>query len=42
VPVGRRQSYFVMLDNLLNRRYEIVPGYPMPGLNVAGGFSLEF
>lgn len=42
VPVGRRQSYFVMLDNLLNRRYEVVPGYPMPGLNVAGGFSLEF
>jgi iron complex outermembrane recepter protein len=42
VPVSRRQTLFVMLDNLLDQRYEVVPGYPMPGLNAAGGFSLEF
>ena len=42
VPVSRRQTLFVMLDNLLDHRYEVVPGYPMPGLNAAGGFSLEF
>ncbi|MCC7175661.1 MAG: TonB-dependent receptor [Bryobacterales bacterium] len=42
LPVGRGRSFFVMLDNLLDRRYEVVPGYPMPGVNAAGGFTLEF
>jgi outer membrane cobalamin receptor len=42
VPVSKRQTLFVMLDNLLDHRYEVVPGYPMPGLNASGGFSLEF
>ncbi len=42
VPVKSRQSLFVMLDNLLDRRYEVLPGYPMPGVNLAAGISLEF
>jgi outer membrane cobalamin receptor len=42
VPVKRRQSFFVMVENLLDHKYEVVPGYPMPGLNAAGGFSLVF
>ena len=42
VPAGAGRSFFVMLDNLLDHRYEVVPGYPMPGLNAAGGFTVEF
>ena len=42
VPAQRHWSVHVMLDNLLNRRYEVLPGYPMPGLNAMGGLSLQF
>jgi len=41
-PLARRHSVFVMVDNLLNRRYEVIPGYIMPGINAAGGVNLEF
>lgn len=39
---SRRTSFFVLADNLLNRRYEVLPGYIMPGANAAGGFTLTF
>jgi outer membrane cobalamin receptor len=42
VPVGRRLSVFGMLDNLFNRHYEVLSGYPMPGINAAGGLNLRF
>lgn len=42
VPVKSRQSVFFMLDNLLDRRYEVLPDYPMPGVNLSAGISLEF
>ncbi len=42
VPAGKGRQVFVMVDNLLNKRYEVVTGYPMPGVNAAGGFTLEF
>jgi outer membrane cobalamin receptor len=42
VPVTRRTSVFSLVDNLFNRRYEVVPGYPMPGTNAAGGFTVNF
>jgi iron complex outermembrane receptor protein len=41
-PVGEHVSVFVMVDNLLNRRYEVLAGYRMPGTNAAGGFTLRF
>jgi outer membrane receptor protein involved in Fe transport len=41
-PVGRRLSLLVLIDNALDRRYEILPGYPMPGVNAMGGFTLRF
>lgn len=41
-PVARRHSVFVMADNLFNRRYEVIPNYPMPGINAAAGVNLEF
>ncbi len=41
-PVGEHTSVFVMVDNLLNRHYEVLAGYPLPGANAAGGFTLRF
>ena len=42
VPVRRNLDVFVMIDNLLNHRYEVLSGYPMPGVNGSGGFSIHF
>ncbi len=42
IPAGRRMSFFALVDNLLNRRYEVVAGYPMPGANAAGGLTVSF
>jgi outer membrane cobalamin receptor len=41
-PVGKHTSVFVMVDNLFNRHYEVLAGYPMPGTNAAGGIDLKF
>jgi outer membrane cobalamin receptor len=41
-PLGERSTVFALVDNLFNRRYEFLPGYPMPGTNAAGGFTLKF
>jgi outer membrane cobalamin receptor len=42
VPLPRNLSFFATADNLLNHRYEVLTGYPMPGINGAGGFVLHF
>ncbi len=42
IPLSARYSFFAMVDNLLNERYEVVAGYPMPGLNAAAGFTARF
>lgn len=39
---SRRVTVFAVVDNLLDRRYEILPGYLMPGVNAAGGLTLSF
>jgi outer membrane cobalamin receptor len=41
-PVGEHTNLFVMVDNLFNRRYEVLAGYRMPGTNVTGGIDLKF
>ncbi|MGA3167804.1 MAG: TonB-dependent receptor [Terriglobia bacterium] len=41
-PMGKHTSLFVMVDNLFNRRYEVLAGYRMPGTNAAGGIDLKF
>ncbi|MCQ2226245.1 MAG: TonB-dependent receptor [Paludibacteraceae bacterium] len=33
---------WLRVDNLLNQTYEINAGYPLPGINCMGGFSLSF
>jgi outer membrane receptor protein involved in Fe transport len=42
IPVQRNFSLFVLVDNLFNRRYEVVTGYPMPGVNALGGIDIHF
>jgi outer membrane receptor protein involved in Fe transport len=42
VPAGERWRVFAMVDNLFDRRYTLVPGYPMPGVNASGGISVSF
>jgi len=39
---SRRLSFFALVDNLLNHRYEVLPGYIMPRINAAGGFTFSF
>lgn len=38
VPV----TFFVKVDNIFDRHYEIVYGYPMPGITVMGGAEFRF
>ncbi len=41
VPVGRHWTIFALVDNLLDREYEEIAGYPMPGINAAGGVKIK-
>ena len=42
VPIGSHWSAFAMVDNLFNRNYQEIAGYPMPGANAAGGLKIRF
>ena len=42
VPLNRQWRLSAAVDNLLNQRYEVVTGYPMPGINAAAGFTVSF
>jgi outer membrane cobalamin receptor len=42
VPVRRNLNFFGTADNLLNHRYQVLTGYPMPGINGSGGLILHF
>ena len=42
IPVDGHLSLFATVDNLFDRRYEVLAGYPMPGTNAAGGIDLKF
>ncbi|MFH0856195.1 MAG: TonB-dependent receptor [Candidatus Omnitrophota bacterium] len=33
---------FAYIDNLLNRKYQVMQGYPMPGFSITGGLKAEF
>jgi len=33
---------FGYIDNLLNRKYQVQSGYPMPGFSLTGGLKAEF
>jgi iron complex outermembrane receptor protein len=42
LPVNKKWTVFTMVDNLFNQDYQVVTGYPMPGANASGGFSVRF
>jgi outer membrane cobalamin receptor len=42
VPIRHNLNFFATADNLLNHRYQVQTGYPMPGINGAGGFVMHF
>lgn len=35
-------TFFVKVDNILDRQYDIVYGFPMPGITVMGGVEMKF
>ena len=42
LPVKDHWRMFALVDNLFDRAYSVVPGYPMPGINATGGLSVSF
>ena len=42
VPIARKLNFFGTADNLFDHRYQVLTGYPMPGIKGAGGFLLHF
>ena len=41
-PVKVPVTFFVKLDNIFDKKYEIVYGCPMPGITVMGGVEFKF
>ena len=42
IPLNQQWRLTAMVDNLFNQSYQVVTGYPMPGINAAGGFTVSF
>lgn len=42
IHLGNRWSLLASVDNLFNRKYQVLYGYPMPGINAALGFTVRF
>jgi len=40
--IGSNFTYFISMDNLLNRKYQVILDYPMPGFSLTSGLKLEF
>lgn len=38
----RGLTCFASIDNLFNRKYQVIRNYPMPGFSATGGLKLEF
>ncbi len=39
--LNQRTTLFVSIDNLTNRTYEVVSGYPMPGFSIDAGLKFD-
>ncbi|MGB9606587.1 MAG: TonB-dependent receptor domain-containing protein, partial [Bryobacteraceae bacterium] len=42
VPVRAHWNAFLLVDNLFDKRYQVIEGYPLPGVNTAAGVTLSF
>ena len=40
--LNNKTNIFINIDNLLNKKYQIRRGYPLPGLSVTSGIKVEF
>lgn len=40
--IGSHFTYFISMDNLLNREYQVIRNYPMPGFSITNGIKAEF
>jgi outer membrane cobalamin receptor len=40
--IGNNLNIFCRIDDFLNKRYQVIRNYPMPGFSLTGGFRLEF
>ena len=40
--IGKATVFLLSVDNVFNKQYAVVPGYPMPGLFIRTGFEFEF
>lgn len=39
---GKNFTYFMSIDNLLNKKYQVIHDYPMPRFSITNGMKLEF
>jgi outer membrane cobalamin receptor len=39
---GKGGEVFVVVNNVFERKYEVVRGYPMPSQEIRGGVSFQF
>ena len=42
VRLSGRATAFAVVDNWIDEDYQVVTGYPMPGVNAAGGLTFAF
>ena len=42
VPVRERLTLFCTVDNWIDEDYQVIAGYPMPGVNAAAGFEVRW
>ncbi|MCS6952880.1 MAG: TonB-dependent receptor [Bryobacterales bacterium] len=42
VPVRRSLRFHAVVDNFMDQRYEVLTGYPMPGVNAMAGLTFAF
>lgn len=40
--INRNANLFFNIDNLLNKKYQSIRGYPLPGFSITSGMKLEF
>lgn len=40
--IGNNFTYLLSINNMLNKKYQVMQDYPMPGFSITGGIKAEF
>lgn len=40
--IGEHFTFYTSIDNIFNRKYQVMQGYPMPGFSITGGIKADF